>query len=416
MPKGHTVEPVVLKLGKIEPGGHELFSLAKVWPSVDSDLDVPPPKTEEEKKEEELKRKAKGEKSEKSASGKGSSTKSDGSAKSSVDSVQETENKNGKTGNLNDLIASLGGVSLDRLATMTETWFDIKVVTTQDSKWLPAGHVVARRSVTDEQLTAKFSVLLPLRPNLITNKSEFTTLVSVTEVNFDENDEAETTPKTSASSDDGTSSERDRDAGEPHLRITWSTGAWATIGRRCGRITRWYDAHGRALMASPLDVCFWRAPTDNDRGGEFFSYAARWKAAGLDAMSRESQRTAIVSCKPLFDGSIVVKTSWTLVSPANAPGGCRIPCAATYTFLPSGAVRVDTTFFPPSSLPPIPRSGIRFAVPAEFDQAEWLGLGPYEAYEDRKTCVYMGNFEMPVAELHTPYVFPQENGRRADPR
>jgi beta-galactosidase len=31
--------------------------------------------------------------------------------------------------------------------------------------------------------------------------------------------------------------------------------------------------------------CFWRAPTDNDRGGEAMSYSARWRAAGLDRLA-----------------------------------------------------------------------------------------------------------------------------------
>ena len=30
--------------------------------------------------------------------------------------------------------------------------------------------------------------------------------------------------------------------------------------------------------------------------------------------------------------------------------------------------------------------------------------------------MYLGSFECSVQELEEPYVFPQENGRRADPR
>jgi Beta galactosidase small chain len=49
---------------------------------------------------------------------------------------------------------------------------------------------------------------------------------------------------------------------------------------------RWFDASGKSLLSAPLDVCFWRAPTDNDSGGGPFSYTGRWQAVGLDKMHR----------------------------------------------------------------------------------------------------------------------------------
>lgn len=70
----------------------------------------------------------------------------------------------------------------------------------------------------------------------------------------------------------------------------------------------------------------------------------------------------------------------------------------------------------PSSLPPLPRCGLRVAIPAEYDNVCWLGLGPHETYPDRQASGYLGYFTHSLEELHTPYIFPQENGRRADPR
>lgn len=49
-------------------------------------------------------------------------------------------------------------------------------------------------------------------------------------------------------------------------------------------------------------------------------------------------------------------------------------------------------------------------------EVNWLGLGPHEAYVDRCASVYMGEFSMGVDDLHTPYVVPQECGRRQQPR
>ena len=45
-----------------------------------------------------------------------------------------------------------------------------------------------------------------------------------------------------------------------------------------------------------------------------------------------------------------------------------------------------------------------------------FGLGPGEAYRDSRRAARVGRFRATVDELQTPYVFPQENGNRADVR
>lgn len=37
------------------------------------------------------------------------------------------------------------------------------------------------------------------------------------------------------------------------------------------------------MVDGPLP-CFWRAPTDNDKGGSVLSYLSQWKACGLDTL------------------------------------------------------------------------------------------------------------------------------------
>jgi beta-galactosidase len=56
------------------------------------------------------------------------------------------------------------------------------------------------------------------------------------------------------------------------------------------------------------------------------------------------------------------------------------------------------------------------AVPAELGNVVWFGLGPGEAYRDSRRAARVGRFTATVDELQTPYVFPQENGNRADVR
>ena len=113
-----------------------------------------------------------------------------------------------------------------------------------------------------------------------------------------------------------------------------------------------------------------------------------------------------------------VEPSTALAASNKKSSPLAIPCQATYVFFPNGSVSVRIAATPPSSslLPPLPRFGLKLALPCDYGSASWVGLGPHEAYPDRQAGVYMGQFRKSVEELHTPYVFPQECGRRADPR
>jgi beta-galactosidase len=55
-------------------------------------------------------------------------------------------------------------------------------------------------------------------------------------------------------------------------------------------------------------------------------------------------------------------------------------------------------------------------VPATLDRVEWFGRGPGEAYPDTGRAARVGRFAASVDRLQTPYIYPQENGSRADVR
>jgi beta-galactosidase len=64
----------------------------------------------------------------------------------------------------------------------------------------------------------------------------------------------------------------------------------------------------------------------------------------------------------------------------------------------------------------LPRVGIELELPRELDQVAWFGRGPGEAYPDTGYAQRVGRFDSGVDDMQTPYVYPQENGRRADVR
>ena len=71
-------------------------------------------------------------------------------------------------------------------------------------------------------------------------------------------------------------------------------------------------------------------------------------------------------------------------------------------------IRVDRAFRD------LPRVGVPFELPVEFDRLTWLGLGPGDSYPDRRAASSFGRWAAIVGELAVPFVRPQEYGLRLD--
>jgi beta-galactosidase len=266
-----------------------------------------------------------------------------------------------------------------------EIWLDVSVCVSYDAgtEWLPGGHQIYRGTFTNDILLE--IVQKKAAPKFIANDINTKSAVVYT-------------------------------ADQENIIIRWEDGSYATVGKFCGRLTGWFNSKNESLLSTPIDACVWRAPTDNDKGGAFCSYYSQWKAAGIDCMEREIiGESPILICSNIGQ-NFEIKAEWLLVHSESGVAGADIHVQATYLFHSNGSIKVSVAIDSPPSLPDLPRMGIRFAIPTIFDTVEWLGLGPHEAYIDRKSCVYTDVFHSNVDRLHTPYVYPQENGRRADPR
>ncbi len=154
----------------------------------------------------------------------------------------------------------------------------------------------------------------------------------------------------------------------------------------------------RRFGSPRLDL--WRAPTDNDEA----EFAAVWRARGLD---RLQHRTLSVRTE---GGALVVRTR--VAAPGTDEG-----VLATYAWTAiDGGLALALDIVPDRRWDfPLPRLGVRFAVPVT-DRVAWFGRGPGEAYPDSRLAARVGRFELSVAEMQTPYVRPQENGNRTEVR
>jgi beta-galactosidase len=101
-----------------------------------------------------------------------------------------------------------------------------------------------------------------------------------------------------------------------------------------------------------------------------------------------------------------------------APAGARRALLTTYTWQCfANDLELTVAVEPEGDWDvPLPRLGVRLELPAALGAVEWFGAGPGEAYPDSRTAQLVGRYSSTVDDLATPYVFPQENGQRADTR
>ena len=93
-------------------------------------------------------------------------------------------------------------------------------------------------------------------------------------------------------------------------------------------------------------------------------------------------------------------------------------CEYRYRIFSGGEIEFDlqarsfayTDFVPQM----IPRAGIEFSMPLQFNRVTWYGLGFEENYCDMKAHVQKGVYSASVQDMHTEYVKPQENGHREE--
>jgi beta-galactosidase len=173
-----------------------------------------------------------------------------------------------------------------------------------------------------------------------------------------------------------------------------------------------FDARGQLLRLGNIEIArsprldLWRAPTDNDRAFYGESVEREWRRVGLD---RLRHRIVSVDWNP---HALVVRTR---VGPAATDLGVL----ATYRWAGDGervTLTLDTEPVGDWTGIVLPRLGVRLAVPARFDRVQWFGPGPGESYADSKQAARVGYHTLTVDQMQTPYVYPQENGHRANVR
>ena len=186
-----------------------------------------------------------------------------------------------------------------------------------------------------------------------------------------------------------------------------------TFDRVRGYLTSWTVGSTRILdprVQAALTLGIWRPPTDNDRP----SSLPYWQRFGVQAMT--SDLISISQVTDPSNTSLVVIKLTTFLAPQVLDWGLTIE--TTYTISSVGSLEIHANVMPSGSMPThVPRIGLDLRLNSDFQEVSWFGLGPGEAYPDKRAAQRIGIWNVPsIAELETRYDVPQEGGNRMNTR
>ncbi len=181
--------------------------------------------------------------------------------------------------------------------------------------------------------------------------------------------------------------------------------------------------HGEELWVEAPRLELWRAATDNDGIKAFVGDKdddwwvgisgkplSRWLDLGIDRLRR---LPGAGSVERGDDGTVVAHSD---VSLWGSDPDALVHHRTTLIVAPDASLSFVEEVVLPDEWHDLPRVGISFVLPAGFDRLEWLGLGPWDTYPDRRSSATVGRWGSSVTEQFVPYLVPQEHGLHLDTR
>jgi len=189
-----------------------------------------------------------------------------------------------------------------------------------------------------------------------------------------------------------------------HVRLE-AGNAVAEIDRHKGAVTR-FRVGGEELLAKPLALNFWRAPTDNDIGATTLLPAGagrllnpyRWKHVAEAVEARQidvHQSTDDAEC------ALELNAKYS-----------QAPLRLVWTLRSDGHLLLDASFTPSKEMI---RFGLMTTLAEDWQTVRWFGRGPHESMIDRKRSAFVSRFEAQGGMSHN-YLRPQENSNHVDTR
>ena len=174
-----------------------------------------------------------------------------------------------------------------------------------------------------------------------------------------------------------------------------------------GRLASW-QKNGKRVIAAPLELSFYRAPTDNDAPND----GKDWK----DRMMHLASVHTVTSEWFETNDQVIVVMQQQFAPPVLS---WSIDLETRYTFNATGFVTLSVRGSPKGSNLPrtLPRIGVTLGLLEDYKGVDWFGRGIGESYRDMKLSQRVGHYSVSdVDELWTGPEFPQECSNRTDTR
>ena len=156
---------------------------------------------------------------------------------------------------------------------------------------------------------------------------------------------------------------------------------------------------GAERLLEPVRLSAWRAPTDNDR-----IIKHQWYANGYNRLKEKCYSFTVEKAD---EKEAVFRTSVSLGADWMPPA---VKAEIVYTVKDDGTLNISVDSARRDGLPALPRTGLLFKLPKKYNDTEWLGYGPGEAYIDKRLSASYGLWQGAVGASGTSCIRPQENG------
>ena len=170
---------------------------------------------------------------------------------------------------------------------------------------------------------------------------------------------------------------------------------------------------GVDIIAAPINLDIWRAPTDNDT-----PVRGHWYEWGLDNArphvyevklleASEAQCSIQVdyaysgySHAPILKG----KASWTVTPDGKLVYATQVEVVEHLRKIGWGSTKDEQVY--------LPRFGLRLELPEDTSRVTYHGYGPTDSYVDKRQSTYKSLFTTTVDQMNECHEFPQESGAR----
>ncbi len=161
-----------------------------------------------------------------------------------------------------------------------------------------------------------------------------------------------------------------------------------------------YGGQELILPAYPVRLQAYRAPVDNDT----------WFRSKVEKTHRLQHMKMLcekVECEKLAEGVARLTVNFSTKDSALGFSGKLI-----WTVFGNGIINAAVRFNPTARGEELPRLGVSFAMPVDYDHVRYLGMGPWDNYCDRRSSCWKDVFSSTVDDMFFAYSRPQEMGNR----